>query len=152
MDGSSSCSNANASGHSGKIKFENERCNCRRRVVVRISELAANPNRLYFTCPNEDDNKKCGYFRFWSSSKSTDLSSITYKESDQMQKVFEEHFRNIKGKVEKLIQVISSNENKIHKIIQQQKSIFRFIGAGEEANKMYTVATVVFCFLSIVLS
>lgn len=69
-----------------------------------------------------------------------------------MHKVVEEYFRNIEGKVERLIEVISCNENKVDRIIQQQESIFRLIDTGQETNKKYPVASISFCFLSIVLS
>ncbi|KAK9210219.1 hypothetical protein WN944_002589 [Citrus x changshan-huyou] len=46
----------------GIIKFYNIVCYCRRRVEIKVSESQTNPNKIYYTCPNDPS---CGFFRWW---------------------------------------------------------------------------------------
>lgn len=41
----------------GIIKFHNKVCYCRHRTTIKVSESISNPNRLYYSCPND---LRCG--------------------------------------------------------------------------------------------
>lgn len=50
----------------GIFKFHNKVCYCRVRAAIKISESKSNPNRLYYSCPNDP---ACGFFRWWTPSR-----------------------------------------------------------------------------------
>lgn len=50
----------------GIFKFHNKVCYCRVRAATKISESKPNPNRLYYSCPNDP---AYGFFIWWAPSR-----------------------------------------------------------------------------------